>query len=203
MKIKYLSHACFEISDEKTLLIDPYFTGNNLAPKYEGKPDLILVTHEHFDHFDKDFISKFSCPVICPPSCKHPNAVVMKVGDKKVVEGIPIEMIQASHHQSSYPAGYIIEVEGRRICHLGDTYLDGVRKYENIHVLFIPIGGKFTMDVDEAIEALRIIKPKLAIPMHYGTFAGIGADPSEFKSRAAKERFEVRVMRIGEQIEVK
>lgn len=50
VRIKYLSHSGFELKNGKTLLIDPYFSGNALAPKYSGKPDLILITHEHFDH---------------------------------------------------------------------------------------------------------------------------------------------------------
>ncbi|MEI7827946.1 MAG: MBL fold metallo-hydrolase, partial [Euryarchaeota archaeon] len=66
-------------------------------------------------------------------------------------------MIRASHHQSKYPAGYVFELGGVRFAHLGDTFLDGVQALENIDVLFIPIGGFFTMDVEEALVALDIL----------------------------------------------
>lgn len=199
MKITYLSHSCFEIKNEKTLLIDPYFSGNPLAPPYEGKPDLILVTHEHHDHSD---ISQFDSPVVCPPTFKTKNSQEMKVGEKKTVEGIEIEMVSSSHHQSKYPTGFVFEIEGKRLYHSGDTYLDGVKPLGNIDIFFVPIGGYYTMNIDEAVEALKIIKPKLVIPMHYNTFPQIQADPEEFKVKAEKEGFRVKVLKIGEEIEV-
>ena len=199
MKIRYLSHACFELRNKKTILIDPYFSGNPLAPKYTDKPDLVLVTHEHFDHVDA---SRFDCAVVCPSACKFKKSEIMKVGDKKTIDGVNIEMISASHYQSKYPTGYIIEFEGKRIAHLGDTYFDGVKKLPNIDVLLIPIGGHFTMNINEAIKALKIINPKLAIPMHYNTFPEIKANPEDFKIKAEKEGFKVRVLKIGEEAEL-
>lgn len=200
MKIKYLSHACFELRNEKTILIDPYFEGNDLAPDYTGRPDLVLVTHEHFDH-GKD-AGRFDCTKICPPNCQYPNSVEMKIGDKTEVMSIPIEMISASHHQSGYPTGYVFEYEGKRIAHLGDTYLDGVSPIENVNILFCPIGGHFTMNVDEAVEALKIIRPELTIPMHYNTFPEIQADPQEFKEKAESEGFKVLVLEIDQENEL-
>jgi L-ascorbate metabolism protein UlaG (beta-lactamase superfamily) len=69
-------------------------------------------------------------------------------------------------------------------------------------VFFVPIGGYFTMSIDEAVEALKIIKPKLSIPMHYNTFPQIKADPEEFEKKANKEGFKVKVLKIGEELEV-
>lgn len=200
MRIKYLSHACFEISDDKTILIDPYFTGNRLAPKYEGEPDIILVTHEHFDHFDRRFLSRYpKARIVIPPVCDYPGAIVVHVGEKVEVNGIKVEAISASHHQSRYPMGYIIEFEGKRIAHLGDCYLDGIKPLVDIDVLLIPIGGTYTMNVDEAVEALGVIKPKLAIPMHYDTFPQVRADPEEFRRKAERRGFRVRVLKIGKE----
>jgi L-ascorbate metabolism protein UlaG (beta-lactamase superfamily) len=199
LKIKYLSHACFELSNGKTILIDPFFEGNETAPDYTGRPDLVLVTHEHFDHGAD--AARFNCPKVCPPNCDYPNKIEMKVGDKIDVMGIPIEMINASHHQSGYPTGYVFEYEGKRIAHLGDTYIDGVSRIENVDILFIPIGGHFTMNIDEAIEALKVIQPKIAIPMHYNTFPEIQADPLEFKEKAEGEGFSVTVIDIDQQID--
>lgn len=199
MKIKYLSHSCFEIKDEKTLLIDPYFSDNPLAPDYHGKPDLILVTHEHHDHADT---TRFDSLVVCPPNFETKKSQQMKIGEKKIIEGIKIEMVSSSHHQSKYATGFVFEIEGKRLYHTGDTYLDGVKPLENIDVFFVPIGGYYTMNIDEAVKALKIVKPKLAIPMHYNTFPQIKADPEEFKRKAEKEEFEVKVLKIGEEIEI-
>ena len=199
MKITYLSHSCFEFkTPNKTVLIDPFFSGNSSAPKYSGKPDLVLVTHSHFDHADA---KGFDATVVCPSTCKFKKTVLMKIGEKKIVEGINVEMISASHHQDPYPTGYIFELEGKRIAHLGDTYLDGVKKLGNIDLLLIPIGGFYTMNPDEAVKALEIISPKLTIPMHYGTLPQIEKDPSGFKQKAEKKGFKVSILKIGESME--
>lgn len=201
VKITYLSHACFELTNTKTILIDPFFEGNKNAPPYTGYPDIILVTHEHRDHSDAQ---QFSSLVVCPDTCKNKftETVTMTIGEKKTVQGIPIEMVKASHHQSGYPTGYIIELEGKRIYHMGDTYLEGVRNYGNVDILFVPIGGYYTMNIEEALEALRIVKPTLAIPMHYNTFPQIKADPLEFKQLAEDDGFTVKVFNFGETAEV-
>lgn len=199
MKITWLSHSCFEFkTPSKTILIDPFFSGNSYAPQYDGKPDLVLVTHSHTDHNDA---KRFDSTVVCPSTCKFKKSVTMKIGDKKNVEGVSVEMISASHHQDPYPTGYVFELEGKRIAHLGDTYIDGVKKLSNIDLLLLPIGGFFTMNVDEAVKALETISPKLAIPMHYNSLPQIKADPNDFKQKAEKKGFKVKVLKIGETIE--
>ncbi|HYB92636.1 MAG TPA: MBL fold metallo-hydrolase, partial [archaeon] len=97
-----------------------------------------------------------------------------------------------------YPSGYVFELGGNRFVHLGDTYLDGVQRLANIDVLFIPIGGFFTMDINDAVKALDIIKPQAAIPMHFNTFDQIRADPYKFKKRAANAGHKVIVLSVGE-----
>jgi L-ascorbate metabolism protein UlaG (beta-lactamase superfamily) len=200
MKIKYLSHACFELANGRTLLIDPYFTGNPLAPPYHGNPDMILVTHEHGDHGAD--AKNFDALVVCPPNCSYKKMVQMKIGEKKSIEGLDFEMVASSHHQSKYAAGYIFTFAGKRIYHPGDTYLDGVKPQKGIDIFFIPIGGYYTMNIDEAIEALKIIKPSLAIPMHYDTFPQIKADPQMFKKKAEVKGFSVKVFGFGEEAQL-
>jgi L-ascorbate metabolism protein UlaG (beta-lactamase superfamily) len=200
MKIKYLSHSCFEIKNSKTLLIDPFFSKeNSLAPNYEGKPDLVFITHEHFDHVDA---ARFDSRVICPPGLKFKNSINMKIGDVKNFDDVKVQMVASSHHQSKYPTGYVIEFENKRIYHPGDTYLDGIKPLGKINVLFVPIGGYYTMDAKEALKALDIIKPDLTIPMHFNTFSQIEANPEEFKANAEKMGFRVNVMKINEEIEI-
>jgi L-ascorbate metabolism protein UlaG (beta-lactamase superfamily) len=220
MKIRWLSHACFEITGtpdasvtkeavaerqrDITFLIDPYFSGNSTAPKYKGSPDFILITHEHFDHTDA---GSFSCDVIATPSVViegvHPK--VMKVGERMKIAGIEVEMIKSSHRQSKYPAGFVISMEGKRLYHPGDTYLDGVKdvldKVKGVDIFFVPIGGTYTMDVDEAVEAVKLVKPNLAIPMHYSTFPQIKADAEEFRSKATAAGVNVKVLSTGEEMD--
>jgi L-ascorbate metabolism protein UlaG (beta-lactamase superfamily) len=198
VRVTYLSHSCFEVKDvDHMLLIDPFFGKENPnAPRYIGKPDFVLVTHEHFDHSAAE---SFNATVVAPPPLagKFKKMVVMERGATTLVEGISVTMIGASHHQSKYPAGYVFELGGVRFAHLGDTYLDGVQSLENVDVLFIPIGGFFTMDIEEALDALDIINPKNAIPMHYDTFSQIKADPQLFKQLAENKGHHVTVLSIG------
>ena len=199
MKITWLSHACFEIKTDKTILIDPYFKDNPLAPKYQEHPDLILVTHEHFDHAD---VSNFESKIVCPPNMELENSIKMKIGDVQEIDGIKIVMVESSHDRSEYATGYILEIDGKRLYHPGDTYVDAVKNRGEIDVFFVPIGGFYTMNIDEAIQALQIVKPKLTIPMHYNTFDKIKADPKEFKQKAEQLGFIVKVLNIGETIEI-
>ena len=199
VRVTYLSHSCFEVQDvDHTLLLDPFFSKENPnAPSYSGKPDIVLITH--FDHTTAE---KFSAPVVVPPTMagRFRKTVVMERGQTRLVEGVRVTMVGASHHQSKYPTGYVFELGGVRFAHLGDTYLDGVQRLENIDVLFIPIGGFFTMDVEEALEALDIIKPDAAIPMHFNTFSQIKADPQRFKQLAENAGHRVIVLSVGETV---
>ena len=183
-------------------MIDPYFSGNEFAPKYEGKPDLVLVTHEHNDHSD---VEKFDTQITAPANCRFKRMISMGVGDSLNIGDADIKMVKASHARaparpSQLAAGYIIAYGGKRIYHAGDTYLDGIKNYGTIDVMMVPIGGHYTMNIDEAIEALKIVKPQLAIPMHYNTFPEIKADPKEFQSKAEKEGFKAQVMEFGQEI---
>jgi L-ascorbate metabolism protein UlaG (beta-lactamase superfamily) len=196
--LRYLGHAGFEIRNTKRILIDPYFSGNDLAPTYGDKPDLILVTHEHFDHYDKRFISRFNCPVVSPPEVRHKGGVSMKAGETRSFDGVTVHMFSVSHHQSTCASGFLIEYEGKRIVHVGDTYLDGVKELSSIDVLLVPTGGQYTMDICEALKALKILKPKLTVPMHFDTFPEIRVNPKVFKDSAERDGFRVDIMKVGE-----
>lgn len=197
VKVTYLSHSCFEVKDvDHTLLIDPFFSDRNpTAPAYAGKPDIVLITHEHFDHITAE---RFNAMIVAPPPMagKFKRMTVMERGESKLVEGVSVTMIGATH-KSAYPAGYVFELGGIRFAHLGDTHLDGVQSLQNIDVLFEPIGGYFTMNLAEAVRALDIINPNVAIPMHFNTFKDIRADPNEFKRRAEQAGHKVTVLPIG------
>ncbi|WP_455369147.1 metal-dependent hydrolase [[Eubacterium] cellulosolvens] len=200
MKLRYLSHACFELKNAKTVLIDPYFSGNKLAPKYEGAPDLVIITHEHFDHSDA---VNFDCLVLAPSTCKFKRMITMNVGDTFDFNDISIKAVKASlHDDSKYSSGYLIDYNRKKIYHAGDTFLDAIDKIPKVDIFMVPIGGTYTMNIDEAVEALKIIEPDIAIPMHYNTFPIIKADPKEFQKKAENSGFKVKIMDYGEEIDI-
>ncbi|MGZ4936036.1 MAG: MBL fold metallo-hydrolase [Halobacteriota archaeon] len=197
VNVTYLSHSCFEVKDvDHTLLIDPFFSDRNpKAPAYTGKPDIVLITHEHYDHITAE---RFNAMIVAPPPMagKFKRMTVMEHGESKLVEGVRVTMIGATH-KSAYPSGYVFELGGVRFAHLGDTFFDGIQPLQNIDVLFIPIGGYFTMNLAEAARALDTINPNVAIPMHFNTWGQIKADPNEFKRRAEEAGHKVMVLPIG------
>jgi L-ascorbate metabolism protein UlaG (beta-lactamase superfamily) len=200
LKLRYLSHSCFELKNAKTVLIDPFFSGNKHAPKYEGTPDLVLITHEHFDHSEA---TNFDCLVLAPSTCKFKRMITVNIGDTFDFDDFSIKVVKASlHGDSKYSSGYLIDCKGKKIYHAGDTFLDSIEKIAKVDVFMVPIGGTYTMNIDEAVEALKKIEPELAIPMHYNTFPEIKADPKEFQVKAENSGFKVKIMDFGEEIDI-
>ena len=226
MKIKWLGHSAFLIEGSKKVLVDPFITGNDKAPI---KPDdidcdLIAVTHGHGDHLgDAIFISKRkNVPVVAIYELaqyiesKGANAVGMNFGGTYEYEGVKLTMVPALHsagiteanfsHDGGLPAGFIIEIDGKRIYHAGDTGLFGDMKLigEIYHpdVALLPIGGLFTMDTKLATMAARWIKPKYVIPMHYNTWPPIKANPEEMREDLRREGIELVVLKPGEGFEL-
>jgi len=219
--IKWLSHAGFSIqtSGNKVLLIDPWITGNPLAPISPAditKSDLILVTHGHFDHAaDAGSISKSTGGVIVgmPETVSQLKAdsglpdeniilggMGMNIGGTVVVDGISVTMTQAFHSsETGSPCGYIVKLEdGTTIYHAGDTGIFGSMQIlgdiYSIDVALLPIGSVFTMDPVQAVAALKLLKPKKVIPMHFKTFPILEQDADAFIELAGKETPEVEVI---------
>ena len=128
-------------------------------------------------------------------SSKIVGAIVMNPGDKQVVDDITIEAVHAYNvnkfrspgvpfHPKGFGIGFIITTEGRRIYFAGDTdFIPEMKTFENIDYALLPIGGTYTMDEQEAVEALTAIKPKVVIPMHYGDDAkvSLAGNPNKLK----------------------
>ncbi len=219
--IKWLTHASFSIrtSKGKVILIDPWITGNPLATTTlddVSQADLILVTHDHFDHSgDAGPIAKKTGGVVvgmpetvskikADNDLSEDNIVFggfgMNIGGTAVVDGIAVTMTQAFHSsESGAPSGYIIELEdGTTVYHAGDTGIfDSMRilgELYPIDVALLPIGNVFTMDPVQAVAALKLLKPKKVIPMHYKTFPILEQDASAFEALAKKETPDVEVI---------
>lgn len=191
--IFWLGHDSFRLGGEKVVYIDPW----KLAPG-AVKADLILVTHDHYDHLSKDDIARLSksdTVVVGPPAVASKlggKVVVAKAGDKLTAAGISIEVLPAYnpkkqfHPKSAGYVGYIITLNHRRIYHAGDTDLIPEMAHIQVDIALLPVSGTYVMTAAEAAEAANTIKPALAIPMHYGDpdVVGTRRDAEEFKRLA-------------------
>jgi len=187
-KIHWLGHDAFRIDADKVIYIDPY-----QLEAGEPKADIILITHDHFDHYSPDDVKKLLKPgttvvSIAAVTKKVRGAAVetIKPGDKVTVQGIAIEAVPAYnvdkqfHPKSAGHVGFIVTVDGVRIYHAGDTDFIPEMKDFRVDIALLPVSGTYVMTAEEAVQAAGAIKPKLAIPMHYGAIVGGLSDAQRF-----------------------
>lgn len=185
--ITWLGHDCFKISGEKVVYTDPF------QIKKGDLADIILITHEHYDHCSPQDVKKIQKPstvIVATPDCAKKlsgNIKTVKPGDKITVEGINIEAVPAYntnkpfHPKANNWVGYIFTMMGQRIYIAGDT--DYIKEMEGLKadIALLPVSGTYVMTADEAAKAAFVIKPRLAIPMHYGAIVGSEKDAKRFK----------------------
>jgi L-ascorbate metabolism protein UlaG (beta-lactamase superfamily) len=191
--IFWLGHDSFRLTGEKVVYIDPWKLALDAV-----KADVILVTHEHRDHFSPDDIAKISqsgTVVVAPQSVAAKGGMpvtVVKPGDKITANGVSIEVVPAYnpnkkfHPKNSGHVGYVVTLNGKRIYHAGDTDLIPEMTQIKCDIALLPVSGTYVMTAVEAIEAVHTLQPALAIPMHYGDADVVGtrADAEEFKRLA-------------------
>ena len=225
IKVTWLSHAAFLIEAKgATLLIDPFLTGNSLAPvrAEEVNADYILVSHGHGDHVG-DTISiakRTGATVISNFEIQNwlsaqgvENTHPQHIGGGVDYPWGRVKLTIAQHGSAlpdgtygGNPTGFLLYIEGKKIYHAGDTGLFYDMKLigeEGIDLAFLPIGDNFTMGPDDALRAVKLIEPKLVVPFHYDTFDVIRQDPHAWARRVESETStQVRVMKPGETLEL-
>jgi L-ascorbate metabolism protein UlaG (beta-lactamase superfamily) len=195
-KIAWLGHDGFRIDAEKTIYFDPYEISGG------QKADLILITHEHFDHCSPEDVSKIQQNDTVIVTEKDSAAKlsgdvrVVAPGDRLTVDGINIEAVAAYnvgknfHPKANGWLGFIVEVEGVRVYHAGDTDFIPEMKDLQTDIALLPVSGTYVMTADEAVEAALAIDPQIVIPMHYGSIVGEDQDAVKFKD-ALGQKYEV------------
>ena len=195
LQIRWHGHSCFEITNDVTLVTDPH-DGKSIGispPDVTG--DIILVSHDHYDHNSIESVVK-------------EKSIVVKDETAKTVSGVQIKGIRSFHdeHEGRKRGSnliYLFNMEDIAFCHLGDLgHLldeDAVQQIGDVDILFIPVGGNFTIDAEKAWNVINGIKPKIAIPMHY-KFGGLSLPIAEIDPFLAKNNFDV--LHVGNEIDI-
>jgi L-ascorbate metabolism protein UlaG (beta-lactamase superfamily) len=197
-RVQWLGHAGFLIrAAGRTVYIDPYRSAG-------GPPgDVILITHDHFDHFspeDVERLSRKGTRVIAPASVTEKlrgGAVSIAAGESVELDALEVTAIAAYntnklnsegkpfHPREAGGVGYLLRAGGERLYHSGDTdVIPEMDQAAGVDIALLPVSGTYVMTAAEAAEAARRIEPSLAIPMHWGTVIGSRADAEEFQDRA-------------------
>ena len=191
--IEVLCHSSIKIKREKIIYIDPFKIDKNY-----NDADIIFITHDHYDHYSEEDINKIrkeDTLIIIPETMNRKvsnngfskeNVIEVSLNRKYEVKGITFETIPAYninkqfHPKENAWVGYIIELDGVKIYIAGDTDITEENKQVKCDIAFVPVGGTYTMNFKEAAELVNEIKPKIAVPTHYGSVVGKKEDATNF-----------------------
>lgn len=191
--IEVLYHSSIKICKGKVIYIDPYKIDKNY-----NDADIIFITHDHYDHYSEEDINKvkkLQTVIIAPKQLlnkllkngfNQDYIITVNPNEENMVEGIKFKTLPAYninkqfHPKENGWLGYIIEIEGVRYYIAGDTDITEENKKVKCDVAFVPVGGTYTMDYKEAANLINEIKPKIAVPIHYGSIVGTKKDAISF-----------------------
>jgi L-ascorbate metabolism protein UlaG (beta-lactamase superfamily) len=201
-KIKWLGHASIRIDAEKIIYIDPW--------KIKGGPkaDLILISHSHHDHLspaDIKNIQKEGTVIVASADAAarlSGDVRALKPGDKVTVQGVTVEAVPAYNIGKPYHPrgkdwlGFVLTVEGKTIYYGGDTDFIPEMKAIDADIWILPVGGTYTMTAKEAADAVNMMRPECAIPIHCGDLVGTFEDAASFK-QLCKTHVEIKPVVSG------
>jgi L-ascorbate metabolism protein UlaG (beta-lactamase superfamily) len=208
LEIRWMGHASFRLAaGELVLYIDPWKLSS-------AKPDadLVFVSHAHFDHCsaeDVAAVSRDTTTLVGPADVVEslPGGRVLKPGDRTEAAGVCIDGIRAYnvdndfHPKANDWLGAVITLEGTRVYYAGDTdHIPEMGELSEVDVALLPVGGTYTMNAAQAAEACRAIRPRMAVPYHWGDIVGTETDARAFADATAG--CEVRLLRPGEAVSV-
>lgn len=200
VEIRWYGHDTFTLSNNITICIDPFKLTNFISA------DLVLISHNHFDHLSEDDLTKIvneNTTIIAANECLSQlsklnckETIGISPNGEKIIGGVKIRAVRAYnldkinpdtqkpfHPREDNKVGFIVTINGISIYHTGDS--DVIPEMDDLQpdVLLVPVSGTYVMTASEAVTAVGKIKPKLAIPMHYGTIVGSEDDAKEFKTQ--------------------
>ena len=226
LKVTFYGHSCFLLEDgSKRIIIDPFLTGNPVCPvkAADVRVDYVLVTHGHADHLGDavDLSKRCKAPVVAcyevAGFCGKKGATFhpLHIGGGRDFDFGRAKLTPAWHGSGiddggqlvygGTPGGFVVWMGGKTVYHAGDTGLFGdmelIGRLHKPDLALLPIGDNFTMGPDDAVEAVRLIKPKRVVPMHYNTFDLIRQDGASFKKRLDRLA-ECTLLEPGESLEL-
>lgn len=217
--VKYLGHSAFCLqTKDYNILIDPYLSDNPLASDdWENiKVTHICVTHGHYDHVgdtvqiaQKNGAEVYSTCEVAKEILKGIDVIAGDIGGVIKTEFGSVKLVRAIHSSGvcgGNACGFVLDVEGIKIYHAGDTALTTDMQLlarEKIDVALLPIGGRYTMGPSDAVEAVKLIEPKIVVPMHYNTNITIAQEPYSFQKAVEIEtESKVKVLSSGESFSI-
>ena len=202
-RIDVLTHSSvrIETAKGKVIYIDPYEMDGIRADA-----DIVFFTHSHYDHYstdDADLVMKGTTLMVYPEDMDEQIVEDYDIPEEdrcRVTPGqscnfrgwsfdtVAAYNIKAAFHpKKNHWVGYILKIDGLRIYIAGDTDATAEAKNVRCDIALLPVGGKFTMDAEEAAELTRAITPQVVIPTHYGTVAGTPEDGERFKDLVGED----------------
>lgn len=192
--VHWLGHDSFRFDGSRTVYVDPW-----KLPGGAPAADVVLVTHDHYDHFSPPDVAAVAGPdtvVVGPPAVTGQvldlRTVTLRPGETVTVDGLTITGVaaynidkfrapgQPFHPREAGYLGFVFDLDGRRYYHAGDTDAVPEMAAVSCDVAFLPVGGTYTMTADEAAEACRRLQAAMVVPMHWGDIVGGRADAERF-----------------------
>ena len=218
MKVKWLGHSALMLTGSKTILIDPFLTGNpsaSLSVDNIKDCDMVIVTHDHGDHIGDAFnICKKTGAVLVShyeiALSAEENGLIaeqMNVGGTIENSGIFVSMVPAFHTAGlgGTAVGVVVVLDGKKVYHAGDTgvtmEMQLIGELYDPDIAFLPIDGRFNMTPRLAAKAVELLKVKKVVPFHYDTFPAIHSSPRKFMELVG-DRSEVIILTPGESLEL-